>query len=715
MPSVSEGGGTLSFIRRDGGAVNQSLSTQHRARAARRAVPFRSRSGWTGRLPRLALLLVFGLGLAPATAFAEVAAPWSPETVRIFARIAVQDGGRVMPLNTYARYTLLRFSGRTRLEDGSGTLSAVEWLMECLFRPDRARGRKCFQIDHPEILDALGVSRQGRRDRYSYAELAPGRAKLAELGLRFAEIPSQERTALEGQVVNLALNVEAFERLTRGLDFARRDFSTDGLEPLLSPGYARLSDLLEKAAILGAVYEPDTAPPALARLLQEIDLATRSAGALALIPPPGASADAPRWLTPLDVVGWAFEKPGTVNAQIELVSALEDMAAHADDPAAFHRHAARFAADARRLAESRGEYSRIRAEVFYHSAGIFGWPLFYTFDRALYLAGFALVALLWLKPGSSRLAWFAGGVLAVATVILVAGIALRCYIRVRPPVTNLYETILFVTATAVTGALVLEYIDRRRVALSLAAVLGALGLFVAHKYEAQEAADTLPSMIAVLDANFWLSTHVTTVTLGYAAGLLAAGLAHVFVFAKLLGVSPGDNDFYGRISRMVYGVICFGLLFSTLGTVLGGIWANDSWGRFWGWDPKENGALMIVLWELAMLHARAGGYLRDYGMNLAALVGGMIVGFSWFGTNLLGVGLHSYGFTQGIHGGLVAFYGIETVVLFLGIAAWLWEEVLGVSFAAPPGSASSRPRSPGEDGIALQTGALPDPGTSTQP
>jgi hypothetical protein len=134
----------------------------------------------------------------------------------------------------------------------------------------------------------------------------------------------------------------------------------------------------------------------------------------------------------------------------------------------------------------------------------------------------------------------------------------------------------------------------------------------------------------------------------------------------------GGDEFFRSLGRMVYGTICFGLIFSVIGTILGGIWANDSWGRFWGWDPKENGALLIVLWELIMLHARRGGYLRnDLAFSVAAVFGGMIVVFSWWHVNQLGVGLHSYGFTDGLVGKLVMYYGFQSFVMLLGLAAWL--------------------------------------------
>ncbi len=118
---------------------------------------------------------------------------------------------------------------------------------------------------------------------------------------------------------------------------------------------------------------------------------------------------------------------------------------------------------------------------------------------------------------------------------------------------------------------------------------------------------------------------------------------------------------------MTYGCVCFTLFLSLVGTVLGGIWANYSWGRFWGWDPKENGALMIVLWMLFILHARLGGFIKEWGINLCAIFGAMIVTFSWWHVNILGVGLHSYGFSASKAQAVFLFYGITTLVLLVGI------------------------------------------------
>ena len=114
----------------------------------------------------------------------------------------------------------------------------------------------------------------------------------------------------------------------------------------------------------------------------------------------------------------------------------------------------------------------------------------------------------------------------------------------------------------------------------------------------------------MLDTQFWLATHVVCVTLGYATTFVAGLLGIIYILHErlsrvaLAGAGPHD------LARMIYGTLCFAIFFSFVGTVLGGLWADDSWGRFWGWDPKENGALMIVLWNALVLHARWGGMVR---------------------------------------------------------------------------------------------------------
>ena len=178
--------------------------------------------------------------------------------------------------------------------------------------------------------------------------------------------------------------------------------------------------------------------------------------------------------------------------------------------------------------------------------------------------------------------------------------------------------------------------------------------------------DTIEVMQAVLDSNFWLATHVVAINLGYAGVVIAGVIGHFYLFTALK--KHPDKSELNDIIKIVYGALAFGFIFVFTGTVLGGIWADQSWGRFWGWDPKENGALLIALWCLILFHSRIGGLIRELVFAAGAIFGIVVVMWAWFGINLLGVGLHSYGFIDGVFSRLVI-YTFGQIALVLGLLA----------------------------------------------
>jgi ABC-type transport system involved in cytochrome c biogenesis permease subunit len=229
--------------------------------------------------------------------------------------------------------------------------------------------------------------------------------------------------------------------------------------------------------------------------------------------------------------------------------------------------------------------------------------------------------------------------------------------------------------------LVLErfYVDG--IGLAVASAMGFLTLIIAHNLSLD--GDTMVMMEAVLDTNFWLATHVVIVTLGYASTFVAGFLAIVYLgrglFTKTLSEATGK-----ALARMIYGIICFATLFSFVGTVLGGIWADQSWGRFWGWDPKENGALIIVLWNALILHARWGGMIRERGLVNMAIVGNIVTAWSWFGVNMLEIGLHSYGFMASAFIWLMAFVGSQILLVGLGLLPRQYWRSFKIGTRPPP-------------------------------
>jgi ABC-type transport system involved in cytochrome c biogenesis permease subunit len=187
-------------------------------------------------------------------------------------------------------------------------------------------------------------------------------------------------------------------------------------------------------------------------------------------------------------------------------------------------------------------------------------------------------------------------------------------------------------------SLALERRRRDGLGAALAGVLGAGCLVVAHHLAL--AGDTLEVMRAVLDANLWLATHVVAMSVGYAATLVAGCLGIATLLRNLVRSDCGAD---AALHRTLVGVTGLALGTNVLGTFLGGVWADQAWGRFWGWDPKENGALLLVLWNALLLHARAAGIAGPRGCALLAVGGNLVTAWSWFGVNLLGVGLHQYG------------------------------------------------------------------------
>ena len=605
---------------------------------------------------------------------------WSQEVQGAFAALPVLESGRIKPLDTVARFTLLRINGKRSLkvvcEEGTFRRSPMEWYLDCLFYPETAKEYRCFSVESSETIVALGVvPHGGRRARYSYRELAPGIDRLMELARELSQQTESDHTFIDRQLITLANNVLAFESLTVFMNFARISFDTKenivlaGAFPdqeivrisdiaAVIPGYLeRLSDrvaTLDKNA-RGAVAKD------VQQLFDSLDSIVVTGQLLDLFPPnPQKKGE---WLSPATAFEAAFDAHSEEKVFLNLLKQMEELVDTLPDESIFTRKSVAFHDSLSMLAKARNEYAKIPMEVTYYQ-----WRFFFL-SQWLFLLAFIIAALSWTLPQSGRISLLCNLSILPPLLLLAAGIVLRCIIRGRPPVTNAYETILFTTLVAALLGFLIELIHRRRIAMSLGATLGMLGMFFSMRYEAQGGMDTMPAVIAVLDTNFWLASHVTTIITGYGAGLFAAAVAHVYILGRIFGIRTSTPRLYMDFGRIIYGVVCFCLLFTLIGTVLGGIWAAQSWGRFWGWDPKENGALLIVLWTLAMMHAKRGGYLRHGGIAISTVMLGMIIVFAWWGVNALGVGLHSYGFVAGVWRSLAIFWLVESVVILTGFIA----------------------------------------------
>jgi len=305
---------------------------------------------------------------------------------------------------------------------------------------------------------------------------------------------------------------------------------------------------------------------------------------------------------------------------------------------------------------------------FNHFAPFYQCTVLYVIVFVLACLGF----LGWTETLGRSAFWLTVVTLVVHTWALLA----RMYLTDRwlVLVTNLYSSAVFIGWGSVILCLVLEVIYRNGIGTVLAAVLGSITLLIAHHLAST--GDTLHQLQAVLDTNFWLATHVTCVTLGYTSTFVAGFLGTVYILLRVV-MRALDSRTSRTLGQMIYGIVCFAMLFSFTGTVLGGIWADQSWGRFWGWDPKENGALLIVLMNALILHARWAGLVKLRGMAVLTICGNIVTGWSWFGTNQLGVGLHAYGFNNTLARGLVIFWLTQLLFIAVGLLPIrLWRGLL---------------------------------------
>jgi ABC-type transport system involved in cytochrome c biogenesis permease subunit len=303
------------------------------------------------------------------------------------------------------------------------------------------------------------------------------------------------------------------------------------------------------------------------------------------------------------------------------------------------------------------ELGKGRFEFFYND--------FQAFYKAIvvYVLAFLLACVFW----ANQAQWCRRAglyLLGLGFLLHTVGVCMRMMLEGRPPVTNLYSSAVFVGWGSVLLGMILERFFRDAIGIVTGAAVGVTTLIIAHNLAI--GGDTMAMLVAVLDNNFWLATHVITITIGYSSCFVAGLLAILYivrgVFTKSLTPVAAKS-----LQRMVYGVVCFATLFSFIGTILGGIWADQSWGRFWGWDPKENGALLIVLWNAAYLHLRWGGIFKERGLMNMAVFGNVVTSFSWFGVNMLGVGLHSYGFMDSAFKWLMLFVASQLLIIGCGL------------------------------------------------
>lgn len=522
-----------------------------------------------------------------------------------FGSLPVIDRGRVKPLDTVARTTLMVISNLQSYKDENDEEQpAVKWLLEAMTRSEASLRYKVFRIENDQVLAHLGLDLRPGSWRYSINELLPKIDVIRNEAIAAQNVKADSQDLYQQKIIELARHLEMYSKL------------------------AELSS-------------PLTVPP---------------------------EADDGQW----ESLGQALVElkanpdqgnPAAHSFVMLLHSYMQkDAKAFNKTLAAYHKEMEkRFPTDT-----GRTDFE----QFFNHFEPFYQCTILYVGVFLLACFSFLMWCFSWLSWAQAlgRAAfWVAVLTLLVHTWALGA----RMYLMDRPLVfvTNLYSSAVFIGWACVILGLVLECLFHKSIGNLVASVLGASTMLIAHHLGSST--DTLEMMQAVLDTNFWLATHVTCVSLGYSATFATGVLGILYiVFGVLTPIL--DQDLSKVLKTALYAVVCFATLLSFTGTVLGGIWADQSWGRFWGWDPKENGALLIVIWNALILHARWGGMVQARGMAVLAVAGNMVTGWSWFGTNQLQVGLHSYGFSNTLAFGLVIGWALHAVILAMGLLPLRW-------------------------------------------
>ncbi len=596
-----------------------------------RPVRGRSISGWL-----IPLAVVVASAVALAVQFRVPARQVGQIDYDAFGRLPVVFEGRAKPLDTLARNSLRIISDREEYRDASGRRQpAIVWLLDVVSDSPAADQHRVFRIQNLELLDTLGLEpRAGYR--YCLEELRPHLEAFGRQVRQARMLAPVRRGVFEKKVLELQQRLNHYVALIEAF----------------RPGPLRVEHLREDLAAERTRREE------------------HSGGGLPLVVPPEAPGG--------DWLPYSFAE---FDARAQALAAAQGVQVPAPNPATgawtkiLHAYSTK-ASDAAAFNHSVQEYWKLlRAhppqdwsaaktdfEADFNRLAPFNHAL------VLYIGAFFLGCFSWLGwdvPLRRAATWLTLFALVVHTLALAA----RIYISGRPPVTGLYSSALFVGWAGVVLAIILEFYSRVGVANVVGAFLGFATLLISVLLTTAVPSfkgDSFTVLVAVLDTQFWLALHVTVITAGYSATFLAGLLGIVYVLRGTL--TPSLVPELARdTSRMIYGTVCFAIFFSFFGTVLGGLWADDSWGRFWGWDPKENGALIIVLWNALVLHAYWGRMVRERGLAVLSIVGNVVTAWSWFGVNELGVGLHTYGFTEGVLLVLATVVAAHGLILALGL------------------------------------------------
>ncbi|MBD3672214.1 MAG: cytochrome c biogenesis protein CcsA [Planctomycetaceae bacterium] len=599
-----------------------------------------------------------------------------------FGQIPVREQGRLKPLDSVARNTLRALSKKVEFKDlNDEKQPAIQFLIDLMTPvkgtdPDsdekfmigtRADGYEIFYIENLEAQQFLDLENR-KGFLYSFDEIsAPPEneeeaqqypSKVDKLQAHLEKVSAIQKGEKEGKISlmdlklqEVAEKIQIYSQIREG--FLPKDLFRLPTEEEFMRNREEAIARIQQIQQLRAAY-----PEYLSRLQAPLLIPTMDLDVEEVDP------DEPKYeddweYYPVSVVETEIAEfvNQPVNPLTKQFTKIREAYAE-KDVKDFNRAVAGYLAFLDNAPPPGMDKERIAYEAYFNHTSL------YYYAAVISVFAFILGLLSWIGwsvPLRNAAFWITVFLLVVHTY----GLASRIYISGRPPVTNLYSSAIFIGWGAIALGLLLEWLYPIGIAVVISSAMSFGTLLIAQFLAIGE--DTIGVLQAVLDTQFWLATHVVCITFGYATTFVAGFLGLAYFVRGFL--TPTLEKSASRdLIRMIYGILCFSIFFSFVGTVLGGLWADDSWGRFWGWDPKENGALIIVLWNALVLHARWGGMVKDRGLACLAMGGNIATSWSWFGVNQLGVGLHSYGFTEGVLFALGVFCLVQLAIIAVAAA-----------------------------------------------
>ena len=590
-----------------------------------------------------------------------------------FSDIPIQEEGRIKPLDTFADNQLLRIYGKSSLSNSS--LSSTDWLFGILTDDSLTLSLPVFYIRNPEVVNALELDMNDDR-RYKFEDISLSIESKIDMLEKINQKPEDNRTLVEQQLLEIYFNALNFKMLQSDLLC---------LTPILPIKDANIADRLgvkidDKVSFFKFIrnlekmqdfidaiesknieewsssdisfYEIITILPNLSN-----NLSLTESYSLRILPPFDNNHGSD-WMSPWQSIGTgnlrsSYHDDILISLEHYIQSQYNEDEKGRKDALKSYEQALYNSSDGIEIPS----VSMLKRETWYNHANLF------TISIVFYIFGFIMIcfSLLFWNKWLRRVALLS---VVIGFGFHFYGILLRMIIMGRPPVSTLYESIIFVGLISILCAFLIEYSRRDGLGVLAASIAGSIFMYISFGYASD--GDTMGVLVAVLNSNFWLATHVTTITIGYGTSIVAGIMGHIYLFYSIL--YPNRKKRLRSIYNNTFGITILALFFTLFGTILGGIWADQSWGRFWGWDPKENGALLICMWQIFMIHLRLTGIVKGLGFAAGMVINNIIVALAWFGVNLLSIGLHSYGFASGIAMNLLIFCSIE---LFISLGGYL--------------------------------------------